>query len=60
MGAECGVEVKSPSLGIKEDFREVEFVLTSEGKKEETGFPQVTVEAKMYRKKKHSRPRKWS
>lgn len=36
--------MKNPSWGIREDFKEVVFVLTSEGKKEETGFPQVSVD----------------
>lgn len=38
------MEAKNPSWGIREDFKEVVFVLTSEGKKEETGFPQVAVD----------------
>lgn len=52
------MEVKSPSWSIREEFKEVVFVLSSEGKKEETGFPQVAVKAKMYRKE-HQGQRKW-
>lgn len=33
------MEVKNPSWGVRENNKEVVFVLISEGLKEDTGFP---------------------